>query len=195
MTNIGRAALVVVDVQEGFRDESWGPTTNYPGCENNVERLLQAWSDHDLPVVVVRHDSTKPASTLHPSHSGNALIAPVAAAPADLRVAKTVNSAFYGTPDLEKWLRASGIDQIVLCGIQTNMCVETTARMGGNLGFDVVVALDATRTFDAVGPDGAVVPAATLMQVTAANLHDGGFARIASTADVLAQVGAPLATR
>ena len=123
MTKIGKTALVVVDVQQGFLDESWGPTTNHPGCEINVERLLQAWAERDLPVVVVRHDSGKPDSPLHPTHPGNALIAPVAGAPADLLVTKSVNSAFYGTPDLEAWLRAAGIDQIVVCGIQTNMCV------------------------------------------------------------------------
>ena len=195
MTKIGKTALVVVDVQQGFLDESWGPTTNHPGCEINVERLLQAWAERDLPVVVVRHDSGKPDSPLHPTHPGNALIAPVAGAPADLLVTKSVNSAFYGTPDLEAWLRAAGIDQIVVCGIQTNMCVETTARMGGNLGFDVVVPLDATRTFDLSGPDGTVVPAATLMQVTATNLHGGGFARIASTDELIAELSPSLTAR
>lgn len=195
MTKIGRAALVVVDVQEGFQDESWGPTTNYPGCESNVEQLLQTWDEHRLPVVIVRHNSSKPDSPLNPSHPGNALIAPVASARADLRITKTVNSAFYGTPDLEQWLRASGIEQIVVCGIQTNLCVETTARMGGNLGFDVVVALDATRTFDLEGPDGTLVPAATLMQVTATNLQGGDFARIASTADIMAEVSSSVAAR
>ena len=144
--------------------------------------------------MVVRHDSGKPDSPLHPTHPGNALIAPVAGAPADLLVTKSVNSAFYGTPDLEAWLRAAGIDQIVVCGIQTNMCVETTARMGGNLGFDVVVPLNATRTFDLSGPDGTVVPAATLMQVTATNLHGGGFARIATT-DELHRRAEPIADR
>jgi nicotinamidase-related amidase len=145
-----------------------------------------------LPVVVVRHDSGNPDSPLHPAHPGTALIASVSGSPADLLVAKSVNSAFYGTPDLEAWLRTAGIDQIVLCGIQTNMCVETTARMGGNLGFDVVVALDATRTFDLAGPDGTVVPAATLMQVTATNLHGGGFARIASTDALVAALSPSL---
>jgi len=194
MTKIGKAALVVVDVQQGFLDESWGPTANYPGCETNVERLLQAWVGRGLPVVVVRHDSGNPDSPLHPAHPGNALIASVSGSPADLLVAKSVNSAFYGTPDLEAWLRTAGIDQIVVCGIQTNMCVETTARMGGNLGFDVVVALDATRTFDLAGPDGTVVPAATLMQVTATNLHGGGFARIASTDALVAELSPSLTT-
>lgn len=185
---IGRAALVVIDMQQGFSDQWWGATVNHPGCDINVERLLAAWSENGLPVVVVRHDSVDPDSPLNASHPGNALVPKVAAARSDLLLTKTVNSAFYGTPDLESWLRAEGIDQLVLCGIQTNMCVETTARMGGNLGFDVAVALDATRTFDLTGPDGAVVPAATLMQVTATNLHGGGFARVTSTGEVLTEL-------
>lgn len=188
MTN-QRAALVVVDVQQGFADPSWGPTTN-PECEANVGRLLDAWAVAGQPVVVVRHDSTKADSPLNPDHAGNALTPAVAAAQPDLFVTKTVNSAFYGTPDLEAWLRAEGIERLVVCGIQTNMCVETTARMGGNLGFDVVVPLDATRTFDLSGPDGTVVPAATLMEVTATNLHGGGFARVATTDEVLAGIEA-----
>ena len=59
MMKIDKAALVVVDVQEGFLDESWGPTV-HPGCETNVTRLLAAWAERDLPVVIVRHDSGKP---------------------------------------------------------------------------------------------------------------------------------------
>jgi nicotinamidase-related amidase len=186
MTDNAPTALVVVDMQQGFSDESWGATTNHPGCEANVDRLLAAWAERGLPVVVVRHDSVHPDSPLNPAAPGNALVDSVAAVRADLFVTKTVNSAFYGEPDLERWLRGAGVERIVLCGIQTNMCVETTARMGGNLGFDVTLALDATRTFDLAGPDGTVVPAATLMQVTATNLHGGGFARVLSTDAVLA---------
>lgn len=186
MIKNNKTALVVVDMQHGFHDESWGATTNYPECENNVEHLLAAWSARDMPVVIVRHDSVNPASPLYIAGPGNALIPPVAAAHADLLVSKTVNSSFYGTPDLTQWLKNEGIDQIVVCGIQTNLCVETTARMGGNLGFDVVVPLDATRTFDLAGPDGKIVPAATLMRVTATNLHGDEFARVTSTDEVLA---------
>ena len=178
-------ALIVIDMQEGFTDPFWGPTTNHPGCEENVDRLIAAWTERTWPIVAVRHDSVQPDSPLRTGHPGNALISSVAEARADLRVAKTVNSAFYGAPDLEAWLREREITTIVLCGIQTNMCVETTARMGGNLGFDVVVALDATRTFDLAGLDGRIIPAGRLMDATATNLHGGGFARVLSTADVL----------
>lgn len=188
MTNVQNAALVVIDMQQGFLDESWGPTTNHPGCETNVDRLIAAWTERGRPIVVVRHDSPKPGSPLNPGHPGNALIESVAGTHRDVLVAKSVNSAFYGEPDLEKWLRSAGIGDIVVCGIQTNMCVETTARMAGNLGFQVTMPIDATRTFDLAGPDGEVIPAAGLMQATATNLHGGGFARVTSTAELLDDV-------
>lgn len=178
-------ALVVIDMQQGFLDPFWGPTTNHPQCEQNVSRLIDQWTAEGEPIVVVRHDSTNPHSPLHPGNPGNRLTDPVAAVEPALFVVKTVNSAFYGEPDLEQWLREARISRIVVCGIQTNMCVETTARMGANLGFDVVLALDATRTFDLTGPDGAVTSAAALMSTTATNLYGGGFATVSSTAQLL----------
>ena len=179
-------ALIVIDMQQGFDDPYWGPTTNRPGCEDNVARLVEAWQASGDPIVVVRHDSTGPASPLNPAHPGNALMEGIAAVDPALFVTKSVNSAFYGEPDLESWLREADISRMVVCGIQTNMCVETTARMGGNLGFEVIVPLDATRTFDLAGPDGTVTPAATLMAITATNLHGGGFATVTTTDDLLA---------
>ncbi|GAA3497507.1 hypothetical protein GCM10019016_046100 [Streptomyces prasinosporus] len=98
---------------------------------------------------------------------------------------KSVNSAFYGSPDLDAWLRGAGISQIVLSGIQTNMCVETTARMGGNLGYDVVVAFDATYTFDLEGPFGWRRSADEVAQASAVSLHGGGFARVVTTKEVV----------
>ncbi|MBN9185016.1 MAG: isochorismatase family protein, partial [Microbacterium sp.] len=100
-----------------------------------------------------------------------------------------VNSAFYGDPDLHAWLQEQGIRELVICGIQTNMCVETTARMAGNLGYDTTVVLDATRTFDLsedVAGLGVVTrTAAELMATTALVLQGGGFARIVATADLV----------
>jgi nicotinamidase-related amidase len=174
-----RAALVLVDVQQGFHDPAWG-TRNNPDCEANVGRLLGHWRAHGGTVVFVRHDSSEPDSTLHPSHPGNAF-QPVIEGEPDLLVTKEVNSAFIGRPPLEPWLRARAIDAIVVAGIQTNMCCETTARMGANLGFDVAFALDATHTFDL--PDvvgGGRIDADTLARVTAANLQDE-FAQVLST--------------
>jgi nicotinamidase-related amidase len=57
--------------------------------------------------------------------------------------------------------------------------------VGGNLGYDVLFALDATHTFDRTGPDGDLITADELTKVTAANLH-GEFATVVTTAQLLA---------
>lgn len=183
-------ALIVIDMQDGFNDLAfWGPTTN-PGCEGNVASLVDAWTASGEPIVVVHHDSLSPGSPLHPGNPGNALMDFVAAAPAALTIAKNVNSAFYGDIDLHAWLQEQGISSLVVCGTQTNMCVETTSRMAGNLGYEVSLPLDATRTFDMatdIAGLGAVArTAAELMAATALNLQAGGFARVVTTAEVLA---------
>lgn len=184
-------ALLVIDMQRAFDDlEYWGATTN-PDCERNVAALVERWTAADEPIVVVRHDSTSPHSPLHPDAPGNELVDAVAAVSPALFVTKSANSAFYGDPDLQAWLDAEGIRELVLCGIQTNMCVETTARMAGNLGYDVTVVLDATRTFDlaadVAGLGRVTRTASELMATTALDLQGGGFAAIAATAEIVAE--------
>ena len=101
-----------------------------------------------------------------------------------------MNSAFHGTPDLHTWLQRNEVTGIVVCGITTNHCCETTARVAGNLGYDVLFPLDASHTFDRTGPDGSTLTADELVRATATNLH-GEFARVVSTADILAATGRP----
>ncbi|MEU6755242.1 cysteine hydrolase family protein [Streptomyces sp. NPDC046685] len=180
------SALLVIDVQKGFDDASfWGPRDN-PAAEDNIAALMEAWQDAGRPVVLVQHLSERPGSVLaadHPGHAFKDLVEKRRAG--SLVITKSVNSAFYGTPDLAQWLTARGIGQLVVVGIQTNMCVETTARMAGNLGYDVIVPLDATHTFDLAGPAGTSLTAAQLATATAVNLQGGGFARVVTTAELL----------
>jgi nicotinamidase-related amidase len=180
---LATSALVVVDVQEGFDDPAWG-TRNNPGFEDNLRRLLEAWSHAGLPLVYVRHDSSEPDSPLHPERRGNDLQMVLAAASPDLLVTKQVNSSFHGSPDLHGWLRGNRLTGIVVTGITTNHCCETTARVGGNLGYDVRFVLDATYTFDRTGPDGSTLTADELARATATNLH-GEFATVVATDDVV----------
>ncbi|MFB6826023.1 cysteine hydrolase family protein [Streptomyces virginiae] len=180
------SALLVIDVQKGFDEESfWGPRNN-PAAEDNIAALMDAWRTAGRPVVLVRHASVQPGSVLAADHPGHAFKDLVEKrSEGALVVTKTVNSAFYGTPDLADWLTAQGIGQLVLVGIQTNMCVETTARMAGNLGYDVLVPLDATHTFDLAGPEGLALTADELARATAVNLQGGGFARVTTTSALL----------
>ncbi|MFD0026301.1 cysteine hydrolase family protein [Streptomyces sp. NPDC058382] len=185
------AALVVVDVQQGFEEsEYWGPRNN-PSADRNIAGLIDAWQSSGRPVVFVRHDSLKPDSPLREGYPGNDFKSYVQERRGkgrgpELFLTKNVNSAFYGTPDLAEWLRAGGVRQVVVAGIQTNMCAETTARMAGNLGYEVFFALDATYTFDGVGPWGWTLGAQELARATAVSLHGGGFAEVVRSAELIA---------
>ncbi|MFD4256603.1 cysteine hydrolase family protein [Streptomyces sp. NPDC058534] len=184
------AALVVVDVQQGFEEVGYWGTRNNPAADDNIAALIDGWQASGRPVVFVRHDSVTPGSPLRAGYEGNGFKEYVErrrgkGGGAELLVTKTVNSAFLGTPDLGAWLRAAGISQVVVAGIQTNMCVETTARMGGNLGYEVVVAFDATYTFGLEGPFGWRQSADELARATAVSLHGGGFAQVVTAEEVL----------
>ena len=176
-------ALIVIDVQQGFDHEGyWGPRNN-PACEDNIRALLAHWRAQGFPIVLVQHDSMGAKSPLRPGQSGHDF-KPGIAGPHDLLVNKTVNSAFYGEPDLDAWLKASGIYAVTICGITTNHCCDTTARMAWNLGYDVTFVLDATHTFDRNDVEGQVISAEQIARTTGANLH-GEFATVRSTAEVL----------
>jgi nicotinamidase-related amidase len=182
LPDLSRFALVVVDAQQGFDDPAWGPRNN-PACDANIGALVHRWRSQRRPLVYVRHDSVHEGSPLHPASPGNRLKDYLEPEP-ELLVTKLVNSSFHGSPDLHAWLVDREVAGIVVCGITTNHCCETTARVGGNLGHRVLFALDATHTFDRTGPDGIRVSADELARVTATNLHDE-FAQVVSTSELL----------
>lgn len=182
-----RVALVVVDVQRGFDDPVWGERNN-PACEKNIATLIEAWRAEGQPIVYVRHDSAEPDSPFTPGQRGNDFQEILSGEP-DLVVVKSVNSAFHGDPDLAMWLRAEGIERIAVCGIQTNMCCETTARVAANLDFEMTFVLDATHTYDLPAHDGnGAISADELSRVTASNL-DPEFGRVVDTREAVASLG------
>ncbi|QBX56081.1 cysteine hydrolase [Nocardioides seonyuensis] len=180
-------ALVVVDVQQGFDDPWWGRRDN-PACDDNIAALVEQWAARGWPLVYVQHASANPESPLHPESPGHALKDYLVAHEPDLFVTKGVNSSFHGEPDLDQWLRSQSIGGIAVCGITTNHCCETTARVGGNLGYDVAFVVDATHTFDRQAPDGEWLTAEELVRATATNLS-GEFATVVTTAQVLDATG------
>ncbi len=176
------AALIIVDVQKGFDDPRWGRRNN-PQAESNIQRLLEAWRKSHMPVYYIQHCSKAPNSPLRPGTPGNEIKDIVAPLGEELVIRKNVNSAFIGT-DLEPQLRRKGIETLVITGITTDHCVSTTARMGGNMGFDVYVVSDATSTFDRVGPDGTTYKAEVIHEVNLASLHNE-FATVLNTDSLL----------
>jgi len=184
---VSKRALIVIDVQKGFSEHDVTGERNNPDCEQNVAKLISAFRASNQPIVFVKHNSNSPTSVLRPGQPGNDFKDVITGTP-DLLVTKTVNSAFYGDPDLHSWLIANSIGSVAICGIQTNMCCETTARMAGNLGLDTWFVLDATHTF-AKSANGVKISADELAKVTAVNLS-GEFAEVLSTEEALNKLAA-----
>lgn len=80
-----------------------------------------------------------------------------------------------------------GIRQLVIVGVITNNSVESTARSGGNLGFEVTVAADACYTFDQADLSGRLWPAEDVHALSLSNLAMD-YARVTATADILAML-------
>lgn len=151
--NPTRTALVVIDLQEGILPFAGGPH----GAQDIVARaakLADKFRASGSPVVMVRVGWSKdyaealkqPVDAPAAAHAlpENWWIYPAALGKqdSDIEVTKRQWGAFYGT-DLELQLRRRGIDTVVLCGISTNIGVESTARNAWELGFALVIAEDA----------------------------------------------------
>ncbi|WP_442598809.1 cysteine hydrolase family protein [Neobacillus sp. D3-1R] len=168
-------ALIIVDVQKFFENPRWGKRNN-PHAEDNIERLLKKWRETERPIYHIQHVE----GDFTPEREFKDFIVPLEG---ELIIRKSVNSSFIGT-NLESSLRERNIDTLVIVGLTTNHCVETTTRMAGNLGFHTFLVTDATATFDRKGPDGKVYEADEIHNMTMVNLSEE-FATIVTTDQVL----------
>ena len=179
-----RSALILVDVQRAFLEwENAGKRRNNPNALANVTALLDAYRRAGLPIYHIRHSSQEVGSALRAELPGFSPIEGVEERDGEPVLIKHVNSSFIGT-DLEVRLRDMGTTKLVIAGITTNHCVETTTRMAGNLGFDAFLVGDACYTFDRTGYDGQIERAEDIHAMTLSNLN-GEFATITTTEKVL----------
>ncbi|MEO5759862.1 MAG: cysteine hydrolase family protein [Mesorhizobium sp.] len=182
-----KPALILVDVQIAFVEfERAGLRRNNPDAVENIARLLEAFRRGGNAIFHIRHASVEKDSALRPERSGYQPISQAREQAGEPVIVKHVNSAFIGT-DLEKRLRDAGHQTLVIAGITTNHCVETTTRMAGNMGFEAQLVQDACYTFDRVGFDGRSESAEAIHQMTLSNLN-GEFASIVTTDAVVAAV-------
>ena len=185
-----KQALIVVDVQESFRQRPYFREEELPAFLRNVQSLINRCAARGIAVVQVFHeepgeDPANPFTAL----SGYVRTMPELSLRADAVFFKRVHSAMFartreGTT-LEAWLRERGIEELLVTGIRTEQCCETTTRHASDLGFAVRYVSDATLTFPMRTREGREVSAAELRERTELVL-DGRFARIVSTAGALA---------
>ena len=178
-----KAALLVIDVQDSFKAGARWERRNNPAFEQNVERLIAAFRRADQPVVYFLHSDGDPHfERTSPHHRLMNFLTPLAGEPV---MRKITRNCFTSTPLIPHLLR-EGAGRVVICGIQTEQCCETTARIGADFGFAVDFVTEATLTFPIARTDAAdseELSADAVVERTEYALR-GRFARIVSVADI-----------
>jgi nicotinamidase-related amidase len=138
-------ALIVIDVQESFRQlPDWSLISN-PDIVSDVARLVAHARESGDLVVWVLHAEPGSGGVFDPASGFVRYQDGLAAAPGEPELHKTSHNAFT-TTNLGQILTAQGVREVAVCGIRTEQCCETTARLASDLGYEVTFITDATAT-------------------------------------------------
>jgi nicotinamidase-related amidase len=138
-------ALIVIDVQESFRQHPGWATISNPGIVGQVNRLVDAARASGDLVIWVLHAEPGSGTVFDPASGHVRLIEGLTVRDGEPLITKTSHNAFT-TTNLQQILTSRGIGDVVICGIRTEQCCETTARVASDLGFGVTFVTDATAT-------------------------------------------------
>ena len=186
-----KQAVIAIDIQESFRQMPFWSDADLPAFIQATQGLLDAAAARGISIAQVFHihGPEKPRSAFT-RDSGHVQTLAELRMPRPAEVFyKKVHSAFYGVSDkgatLQAWLREQGVEEVIVCGIRTEQCCETTARHASDDGFKVKYAMDATMTFAMTSPSGRVYTPQEIKDRTELVLVNR-FARIVPAAQALA---------
>jgi isochorismate hydrolase len=150
-----RAALLVLDMQNYFLcEDSHAFIPSAPAILPNLQNLVEKFYAWDRPVVFTRHVNTDADAgmmsrwwrdIIRPDSLDGEIHSSLDAAKGVV-LPKTQYDAFYNTP-MEETLRGRGVEQVVITGVMTHLCCETTARSAFTRGFEVFFCVDGTATY------------------------------------------------
>lgn len=177
-------ALILIDFQEDYAGGRL-PIPNLDQAVAQAARLLHWARREGIAVIHVRQQAASAASPLFaPGSPGVEFLREVAPQAGEKVVVKSLPSSFRGT-ELQRELEAAGIEILVLCGLMTHMCVDSTAREGMHLGFRILVVADACASRDLPDPAGrGTIDHETVHRTALAALGDR-FADLFAAADLL----------
>ena len=178
-------ALLLIDVQESFRQRPYFREDPAMSFLARANALVEGCFQRGVPVVRVLHVDD-PVAPDDPFAMESGYVRPMTGLvefnPAASFI-KTRHSALVGT-GLSVWLRQRGIGRLIVAGIRTEQCCETTTRHASDEGLEVDYVAEATLTFDMKHADGSPLPAADIVKRTCAVLKDR-FATICSVEEAL----------
>jgi aminoglycoside 6'-N-acetyltransferase len=170
-------ALLIIDVQVGMFTEPDYPAYQEQTLLTNLSTLIEKARTSGIPVIYVQHSESHPQAPLWPEGSGWPIHPAIAPQPSETIVHKKTPDSFYNTT-LQQELESRGIKRLVIAGMQTEYCVDTTTRQAFSRGYDLVIVTDAHTTYNS-----AHLTAAQIIQHHN-EILGGSFATPKTTAEV-----------
>ncbi len=185
-----KSCLIVIDAQESFRHRPYFSQREFGPYMAEQNALIEGCATAGIPIVRIFHvDGPAEAGNPFAVESGHVRpLRELAGFEAAATFTKHRHSALVNS-GLDVWLTENGIRRLIISGIRTEQCCETTTRHASDLGWAVDYVTDATLTFDMLQPDGRPLAAADIKARTATVL-DGRFAKVCNVAQALERVGA-----
>lgn len=140
-------ALVIVDIQRDYFPGGNMPLHEPEAAAAKAGQVLETFRAAGDPIVHVQHLSPAGAGFLEEGSEGTEIMAPVTPQDGETLITKRSPNSFLGT-DLEQHLRGLGVDEVVVTGMMTSMCVDATTRAGADLGFKMTLVPDACAAPD-----------------------------------------------
>ncbi|MDH2432336.1 cysteine hydrolase family protein [Pokkaliibacter sp. MBI-7] len=182
-------ALIVIDVQQDYFAGGLMPLENPDAAVQQINRLLAHFRAQGWPAIQIQHEMLsrpgRPAAFFIPGSPGMALHPDMQPEAGEALFIKHLPNSFAGT-ELHGYLQQQEVRELVVVGMMTHMCVDSTSRAALDLGYSVRIALDATAC-PALSFADQQIPAAQVKTTVAAALH-GTFAQVMSTDELLQQL-------
>ena len=176
-------ALIIIDIQKDYFPGGACELDHPEAAAENAKELLELFRHHELPVYHVQHISDyEGAGFFLPNTPGAEFYPPVAPQPGERVVIKHVPNAFAQT-GLAQELQNSGINHLVICGMMSHMCIDTSVRAAKDYCFTITLLEDACTTLNLTWSE-EIIPAKTVHQTIMASLNQV-FAHVMQTRDFL----------
>jgi len=163
-----KSALIIIDVQQALCSGEWA-MFDIDRVVDRINELATKARSVGATVFYVQHEESQ--GPLQFGTQGWQLYERLATEPGDIRIRKSASDAFHGT-ELHAQLQARGVGELVVCGLQSEFCVDSTVRRALSLGYPVVLVSNAHSTMD----NGVVSAAQISAHHTSTLANIGGYA-------------------
>ncbi len=171
--SICNTALLVIDAQQSFEHRPYWSRSDAPAFFEHLQSLIDGAKSRGIPIVQIFHVEEAGVFSLA---SGYVKALTALSIVPDVVIHKNRHSALIGS-SLPVWLVEHGIRRLMVSGIRTEQCCETTTRHASDCGYEIDFISEATMTFAMTDRNGRVCSAETIKERTEMVL-DGRFARV-----------------